>query len=506
MILYTRSPKDCIASQIASDVVYERDLQTGIATFYGDIDSHLGYEPGGYPRTTEGWREHVHPEDRARIESQPMDQIEPGVPYSVEYHMRKKDGTYMTWSDRIMLIQDEKTGKPLRFIGTATDITEQRQMEEELQKIDKLESVGTLAGGIAHDFNNILTGIMGNISLAKRNVEPKSKAEERLLEAEKASMRARDLTQQLLTFSRGGAPVKKLGSVKGVIEDSASFALRGSNVKCEFSLPEDLWSVEIDEGQISQVINNLVINADQVMPNGGTINIKAQNVVLKEGEIATLSKGIYILVTVKDQGIGIPPKHLDRIFDPYFTTKQKGSGLGLSTTYSIIRNHDGYITVESTPHVGTTFYIYLPAAKKKTSLKEHGEVAETLIRGKGRILVMDDEETIREFLYAELTEVGYEVQLTNDGVEAIEQYSEAKKTGKSFDAVILDLTVPGGMGGKEAIKKLLEIDPKVKAIVSSGYATDPIMAEYKKYGFKAMVTKPYSIEQLEKTLHGLFRK
>ncbi|MFC1902780.1 nitrogen regulation protein NR(II) [Chloroflexota bacterium] len=255
-------------------------------------------------------------------------------------------------------------------IGFFTDITECKQMEEERQKMAKFESVGTLAGGIAHDFNNILTGIMGNISLARRHVELKGKASERLDEAEKASVRARDLTQQLLTFSRGGAPVKNTVSIAGLLKESVGFALRGSNIRCDFDLPDNLWPLEVDEGQVNQVIANIVINAEEAMPEGGVININAKNTEIKGRSTLPLSKGRYVLITVVDQGVGIKKEHLDRIFDPYFTTKQKGSGLGLATSYSIIKAHGGYITVDSTPAVGTALQIYLPASKESVAVEK----------------------------------------------------------------------------------------------------------------------------------------
>ena len=417
---------------------------------------------------------------------------------------KRKDGTEINISLSAGPIKmgEEVRGRFVIF----RDITERKMLEEEYQKTVRLESVGTLAGGIAHDFNNFLTGIMGNIGLAKRYVEPKSKAEDRLLEAEKASLRAKDLTQQLLTFARGGAPIRKLVSITELIRDSATFALRGSNTGCDFSLPDDLCPVKADEGQINQVITNIVLNADEAMPEGGILNIGAKNTVIQKGGALPLPKGNYIEITIADHCVGIPQEHLSKIFDPYFTTKQKGSGLGLATAYSIVKNHGGYITAESTPTVGTTFHIYLPASKKRMPRKEKEAAAQPALLGKGRILVMDDDEIIRQLLDDELTSVGYEVELTVDGAEAIEHYRKARESGQPFDAVILDLTIPGGMGGKEAINKLLEIDPNVKAIVSSGYSTDPIMSDFKDYGFSGVVAKPYKVEQLEKTLHSLLKE
>ena len=421
-----------------------------------------------------------------------------------EYTALRKDGSaFPVVVYAAPIIQgDEVVG--LR--GVTVDITERKKMEEERRRSDKLESVGTLAGGVAHDFNNLLTGIMGNISLAKRYTGPEEKAFERLVEAEKASLRAKDLTQQLLTFARGGTPVKKTASIGELIRDSAGFALRGSNVRCQFSPADDLWAVEIDEGQISQVISNLAINADQAMPEGGALKIEARNTVIRARNALPLRKGKYVEITMVDHGIGISEEHLRRIFDPYFTTKQKGSGLGLATTYSIIKNHDGHITINSELGAGTAVHIYLPATGKKPQSKEK-TTAETPVEGKvegrGRVLVMDDEESIRELLSEELTDIGYEVELTSGGAEAIEIYQKAGESGQAFDAVILDLTVPGELGGKEVIRKLLELDPGVKAIVSSGYSVDPVMADFEKHGFSAVAAKPYRIEELEETLRSI---
>lgn len=315
-------------------------------------------------------------------------------------------------------------------------------------------------------------------------------------------MRARDLTQQLLTFARGGTPVKSAASMAEIITDSAEFALRGSNVECEYRLARNLWTVEVDKGQISQVITNLVINADQAMPEGGKIRIKAENMTL-EGDISIPDSGrqSFVKVSIKDEGIGIPEEYLVRIFDPYFTTKESGSGLGLATTYSIIKRHGGLITVESKPGSGTTFYIYLPAIPVSPSPTE--KVIPDGVSSGGRVLIMDDEESVREVVGRILEHVGWEVEFACDGAEAIERYVAARDSGRSFDAVIMDLTVPGGMGGKEAITRLKSIDPQVKAIVSSGYSNDPVMSDYAGYGFNGVISKPYRIEELIKVLQEL---
>ncbi|MDP2916407.1 MAG: ATP-binding protein [Dehalococcoidia bacterium] len=415
-----------------------------------------------------------------------------------------RDGTERVIADSGAPIHDEQ-GRMFGAVLVFRDITELQRLQEEQLKVAKLESIGILAGGIAHDFNNLLTAIMGNIGLARRYMEPQGKAFERLNEAEKASVRAKDLTQQLLTFSKGGAPIKKTAAISELIKEIAAFALSGSDVRLELSLPEDLWAVEVDEGQMSQVIQNMVINADEAMPAGGTLNISARNTAIQRMGALPLPKGNYVQIDLKDEGIGMSKQQLARIFEPYYTTKQKGSGLGLATAYSIIKNHGGHITAESTQNVGTTFHIYLPASRKPATVRKK-PVREKPVRGKGRILVMDDEEIIRAMLLKMLTLAGYHVEPTKDGAEAVELYRKARESGQPFDAVIMDLTIPGGMGGKETIERLLKIDPEAKAIVSSGYATDPIMSEYKKYGFSAVVTKPYSVSQMEETLRSVLRK
>jgi signal transduction histidine kinase/ActR/RegA family two-component response regulator len=395
-------------------------------------------------------------------------------------------------------------GKVVMVVEHVRDVTEQRRLEEELRKAHKLESLGVLAGGIAHDFNNLLTGIMGNISLAKVMMNPRDKSYMRLDEAEKAVWRARDLTQQLLTFSKGGAPVRKTASIEQIVMDSASFVLRGSNVRCEFVVPDHVWPVEADEGQMSQVINNLIINADQSMPDGGVIKVRIDNLPDGQSDLLTLNEGRYVRISIEDHGVGIPEEYLQKIFDPYFTTKQKGSGLGLATVYSIIRSHDGYISVESKVGNGTTFHIYLPASENGPQAA--GGARDITLAGSGRILVMDDEEIIREVAAEILGHLGYSAVSCCDGAEALEEYRKAEEEGDPFAAVIMDLTVPGGMGGKETMKKLKEIDSKVIGIVSSGYSNDPILAHFRDYGFSGVAAKPYNMEELGRRLHELLAR
>ncbi|MFH0924648.1 MAG: response regulator [bacterium] len=417
--------------------------------------------------------------------------------FSCELKIKHKDGTIKEAEASTEVIN---YNKKTAIMGIIRDITDRKRMEEELQKTQRLESLGILAGGIAHDFNNLLTAIIGNLSLGKLYLKSNSPTYEVLTSAERASQQARCLTQQLLTFSKGGEPVRKITAISTVIKNSIDLVLSGSNVRRRLSLPDNLWLAEIDEGQISQAINNILINADQAMPEGGTIEIKAENIIVRAEDEHLLEEGKYIKISIKDHGMGMPGDYLKKIFDPYFTTKQKGSGLGLAITYSIIKKHEGHIIVESKIGVGTTFHIFFPAVEKEI-LEEREDEKKKDLSGKGRILFMDDQGDIRDMVEAMLTYLGYEVICARDGAEAVKLYAQMKKKRQIFDAVILDITVPGGMGGKETIKELCEIDPKVTAIISSGYSNDPIMSDYKRYGFKGVLSKPYEIKELSDVLH-----
>jgi two-component system cell cycle sensor histidine kinase/response regulator CckA len=401
-------------------------------------------------------------------------------------------------------IINDREGNFIGLVWAIRDITDKQKTEEELLKASKLDSLGVLAGGIAHDFNNLLTVIVGNLALLKMTIEKNSELITWLTEAEKASFQAKGLTQQLLTFARGGTPIKEDTDIKQLLLDSASFALSGSNVRSEIHMDEQLWPVFADSGQISQVANNLLINAVQAMPNGGIISILADNLEIVDEEITTLPEGRYVRITVADKGEGIPDELRSRIFDPYFTTKPTGSGLGLATSYSIVRKHNGFITVDSQVGKGTTFCVYLPACDQEQSASFDNQFI--LNSGRGRILIMDDDARIREVAAQILDSIGYEVNTASDGTRTLQMYTEAMEKGEVYDAVVLDLTVPGQMGGRETVREILELDPQARVIVSSGYYNDPIMADYKEWGFKGVIPKPYGVKELSETIASIIRE
>ncbi|MGD9365643.1 MAG: ATP-binding protein [Desulfobacteraceae bacterium] len=411
-----------------------------------------------------------------------------------------RDGSERLIASSVAPILD-RDDKAIGVVLVFRDITEKRRMQEEMLRVEKLESIGVLAGGIAHDFNNILTAVIGNIALTKRYAEQNRKVLDKLTEMEKAAFRARDLTQQLLTFSKGGEPVKKTVRLDQLLYDSAMFSLGGSNVGLEFCPTEDIWTVDADEGQFGQVINNLVLNAVQAMPDGGVLRAGIENVELPGESALPLQDGCYVKIELQDFGVGIPRTILGRIFDPFFTTKKNGSGLGLATCYSIVEKHGGHITVDSHPGRGTVFTLYFPASEKEIFTTP--TLRPEMPAGSGNILLMDDEPMIREVVRDLLTIAGYKITSAKDGQEMLDLYTASKQNGNAFDVVIMDLTVPGGMGGKEAIGKLLAVDPQARAIVSSGYSTDPVMADFSRFGFAAAVSKPFRIEELCKTISNI---
>ncbi|MCK5539590.1 MAG: PAS domain S-box protein [Deltaproteobacteria bacterium] len=407
--------------------------------------------------------------------------------------LRSRNGQEFKIADSASPIRDEKS-EIIGGVLVFRDITNRERMQEEVLKLRKLESVGRLAGGIAHDFNNLLTGIMGNIEVASLRLGSQpDKVHGNLEKALKASRRAADLTQKLLTFAKGGDPIKETAAIGEIIKDSAEFSLLGSKIALSLDIPENLWAAEVDSGQISQVVQNLVINAVYAMPEGGTIFICGENVDLSSVQTVSLPLkfGPYIKISVRDQGCGITEELREKIFDPFFTTKKEGSGLGLSVIHSIVNKHGGYVGVQSEPGCFTEFTFYLPSLGVVLENREEMLFEKGSSVSAGRILVMDDEEVVREVITELLTSYGYEVVAVSDGRQVLEKYRE-----QEFELVIMDLTIPGGLGGRDTMKLLKEFDPLAKAVVSSGYANDPVVAEYEKYGFCGFLSKPYILEEL----------
>jgi PAS domain S-box-containing protein len=495
------------ALEIANLAPWEYDVAEDLYTlndhFY-KVFRTTAEEVGGYTMSSEEFaRRFVHPDELRTFEERINESkkgTDPDYRQRLEHRIIYGDGTPGYMSVIPFMVKDSQ-GKTVHTYGATQDITGQKRMEEELLRARKLESIGILAGGIAHDFNNILTTILGNIALAKMDVGPKDEIFPLLSDVETASSRAQALTKQLLTFAKGGAPIKETSSIKEVITESSIFVLRGSKSSCEFSIAEDLWPVEVDVGQISQVINNIVMNANQAMPNGGRIQVTGENLTIEDKHGLPIKPGRYVRISIRDQGLGIAKEDIVKVFDPYFTTKPEGSGLGLATTYSIVKNHDGHITVESELGKGTTFQIYLPASEK--TVQETAE--DRVIPGTGKILIMDDEVFVRKTLGKILEKLGYEPEFASEGAEAIEMYKTAEESGKPYEAVILDLTIPGGMGGKDTMKKLLEIKSGAKAIVSSGYSDDSLLANFQEYGFRGILPKPFDPQAVSKVLNEVIQ-
>ncbi len=456
----------------------------------------FGYSLEDVP-TLDLWWQRAYPDADYRLQvtgewSRRIDQAAESHPTfaPVESRVTCKDGSHriVSWG---FIILDGKN----YFYGL--DLTARKQAESELQKMQKLQSVGTLAGGIAHDFNNVLMGLFGNISLAKGGLGAKHPSFRLLDEAEKSMARAVRLTKQLLTFAKGGAPITEDVSLETLVDEVVRFDLSGSNVRYQVCQVDGLWQVDVDKGQIQQVVSNLTINARQAMPNGGNLFFSLENVDFQGEVLPGLRQGKYVRMTVRDEGVGIDQKNIDRIFDPYFTTKQNGSGLGLAVTYSIISQHGGHIGVVSEPGRGTTFTLYLPASVSP----RRAETGESRRAGSPperpvRVLVMDDEEMILSVTARMLEPDGFVVAAARSGREAVEMYLQARASGTPFEAVIMDLTIPGGMGGCEAVKAILAGDPHARVIVSSGYAEDPVMANHAEYGFSGVLEKPYTRNRL----------
>jgi PAS domain S-box-containing protein len=419
-----------------------------------------------------------------------------------ESEVRHRGGGTCWVSENARAVRDGQ-GHVLYYEGFVTDITARRHLESEMARASKLEAVGLLAGGIAHDFNNILTVVLGNVTLAEADTEANSAISARLADARRATLRARDLTLQLLTFAKGGEPVKTTVDLPELLKESAGFALHGAKARGEFHVAPGLWPILADKGQLGQVVQNLVINAVQAMPTGGVVTITAENhEIAATGVTDALPPGKYVHVSVADTGVGIAAENLAKIFDPYFTTKAQGTGLGLATTYSVIKKHDGHIQAESEPGKGTLFRFWLPAGRgSSVAGRAAGSGSRSPFRAK--VLFMDDEAPIRGMAELFMQRLGFDCDLAADGAEAVRKYQESLAAGQKYEVVLMDLTVPGGMGGREAMEHLRRMDPAVCAIVSSGYSRDPVMSNHQAHGFRGILPKPYGLEQLRKVIRDV---
>ncbi|MCL5422552.1 MAG: PAS domain S-box protein, partial [Nitrospirae bacterium] len=433
--------------------------------------------------------------------------FETGVP-SAAYHQHiDAEGNILYVETRAFPLKDA-SGSVTSVIESISNMTEKHLLQEERLKTQKLEAIGMLAGGIAHDFNNLLQGVFGYISLAKLTANDREKSIAALEQAEKALHMTVKLTNQLLTFSKGGKPMKKRIDLRAVIENATKFAMSGSRAEYRLDIAARLRAVEADEGQIGQVIQNIVLNADQAMPTSGTVSITARNVDAPEAGVPIqLKPGVYAEVSISDSGLGIPEQYLPMIFDPYFTTKEKGSGLGLATSYSIIRNHGGLIDVKSETGKGSTFLVYLPAVvsgQEAMSLRQPAGSRPPVRTGK--VLLMDDERVILDVAGQLIRALGHEVEFAVHGADAIEKYESAEQTGKPFTVLILDLTIRGGMGGIETLKKIREKHPGAKAIVSSGYSENAALSDYARHGFIGVLKKPYTVGGLQAALDEALKR
>ncbi len=483
--------RSALAQRAGHVGVFDWNLAREDVFWSGEAEEIFGLPRGTFAGNYASWRERVVEDDRVGLDNffkgwLGSDREDDCWEYRVTRSDRQEH-----WVESKGHVFRDASGRPMRIVGTHLDITARKQAEHDRLVLGKLESTGILAGGIAHDFNNLLAGMLMSLQTACSNKSTVDEMRESIEEIERSVLAAKSLTQQLITFARGGASVRQPTDLGKLLRESFSLVLSGSSVRSEVFVAPELSLAEVDGGQIGQVIRNLVLNAREAMPKGGVVTLRASNVVLGQGT-AALPPGDYVQIEVADQGTGIPPEVLPKIFDPYFSTKMrgtdKGMGLGLTICHSVVKKHAGAITVASSP-TGTTFHVYLPASPRRNLDTKANQDDD---RGwRGRVLIMDDEPTMRTVMARMLRQMGCEVGLAADGESAMELYRKARQDGRRFDVVILDLTVRGAMGGKEAARALLASNPSARIVVMSGHSEDEVMRDYPRHGFRGALAKPF---------------
>ncbi len=462
----------------------------------------LGYSPKEVESDLNFWLNHVHPDDMAKVnKAVEAHEVEGQKNFEVEHRMRTSDGQWKWILNWGRIISRNEEGKPLRALGFHLDITQRKNVESAIAQADKLSTIGTLAGGLAHDFNNLLTIIRGNLELAQMTADVEE-SNTHLNKAQKALKRSQELTDRLLTFSRGGTPSLEPVNIELCILEARDLVLSGSNCNLIIDCQADLPLVAACSGQLAQVFQNLLLNAMQAMPEGGHIHVCCRSHEHNATLNPILPSGSYVRVNVTDQGPGIKPALAKKIFDPFFTTRSEGKGLGLATAHSIINDHGGSLELLSEVGTGANFCIQLPVARNLRGVTKYPEESESKLCRR-RLLIMDDEEMILDMAESVAKTMGVETLCAAEGDTAVEIYRQAIEDGHPIDVVIMDLTIPGGMGGKEAITHILRLDAEAKVVVSSGYSDDPVMAQYKDHGFQACLKKPYELREFMDVLEGL---
>ncbi|MCP4570985.1 MAG: response regulator [bacterium] len=494
-----------LALEVARLGFWDMDFRTNLVHRNSEWAIMLGYEPDEVPASLDVWREMIHPDDQAMVrEIAVLHERNQRSEFSVEHRMRTKDGRWKWILNWGRIAERDEQGAPLRALGFHLDISARKRAEAELARADKLASLGTLAGGIAHDFNNILTAITGNITLSLHDEHLNQSTRDALGQAARAAQRAQELAGRLATFTRGvDSPLRPV-AMADVLCEASSLALGGSRTALDIQCEEDIRPVRGDEGRLIQLVSNLLLNADQSMQDGGRISVSCRNVEIEPDDPRPLTPGPHVEVAVQDEGDGIPEELLGEVFDPFFTTKETGRGLGLSVVHSIARSHMGHVIVESMLHLGTTFRVTLPASQESADVPERSR--DELLPGVGRILVVDDEEMVRDLAARVLERLGYEALTAATGAEAVAGFVDAQEANTPIDVVILDLTLPGDEDGVRILRRLQEIDPEIRAVVSSGYSSDPVMVNYREHGFVGYLPKPYCAEDMGKVLAALLER